>query len=209
MHRIGGETGPLYALEAIPRLGVVLTPIDSLVTREQGATFVLQRVEDVDATSSVRKALRYVGLPYDDLFLPGDSAIYCSELVQISYVDRQGRVLFDTIPMSFHDASGRITDHWTEFYRQRGMTVPEEKEIFGTYGASNTDTGSPEAQIALFSYRISHLTEHLKVNKKDHTTQRALKMLVGKRRKLLDYLMRKDINRYRALIAKKELGIRK
>jgi small subunit ribosomal protein S15 len=53
------------------------------------------------------------------------------------------------------------------------------------------------------------LTEHLKVNKKDHTTQRSLKMLVGKRRKLLDYLMRKDINRYRALIAKKELGIRK
>ena len=59
------------------------------------------------------------------------------------------------------------------------------------------------------SYRIAHLTEHLKVNKKDHTTQRSLKMLVGKRRKLLDYLMRKDINRYRALIAKKELGIRK
>ena len=78
----------------------------------------------------------------------------------------------------------------------------KKKEIFGTYGKSNTDTGSPEAQIAL-------LTEHLKVNKKDHTTQRALKMLVGKRRKLLDYLMRVDINRYRALIAKKELGIRK
>ena len=77
----------------------------------------------------------------------------------------------------------------------------KKKEIFGTYGKSN--------QIALFSYRIAHLTEHLKVNKKDHTTQRALKMLVGKRRKLLDYLMRKDINRYRELIAKKELGIRK
>ena len=85
----------------------------------------------------------------------------------------------------------------------------KKKEIFGTYGASNTDTGSPEAQIALFSYRISHLTEHLKVNKEDHTTQRALKKLVGKRRKLLDYLIRKDINRYRALISKKELGIRK
>ena len=85
----------------------------------------------------------------------------------------------------------------------------KKKEIFGTYGKSNTDTGSPEAQIALFSYRIAHLTEHLKVNKTDHTTQRALKMLVGKRRKLLDYLMRKDINRYRELIAKKELGIRK
>ncbi len=85
----------------------------------------------------------------------------------------------------------------------------KKKEIFGTYGKSNTDTGSPEAQIALFSYRIAHLTEHLKVNKKDHTTQRALKMLVGKRRRLLDYLIRTDINRYRAIIAKKELGIRK
>ena len=89
------------------------------------------------------------------------------------------------------------------------LASEKEKEIMGAYGASNTDTGSPEAQIALFSYRISHLTEHLKVNKKDHTTQRALKMLVGKRRKLLDYLAAKDINRYRALIAKKELGIRK
>ena len=85
----------------------------------------------------------------------------------------------------------------------------KKKEIFGTYGKSNTDTGSPEAQIALFSYRIAHLTVHLKGNKKDHTTQRALKMLVGKRRRLLDYLIRTDISRYRAIIAKKELGIRK
>lgn len=85
----------------------------------------------------------------------------------------------------------------------------KKKEIFGTYGKSNTDTGSPEAQIALFSVRIAHLTEHLKANKKDYNTQRSLKMLVGKRRRLLDYLARKDINRYRAIIAKKELGIRK
>ena len=85
----------------------------------------------------------------------------------------------------------------------------KKKEIFGTYGKSNTDTGSPETQIALFSVRIAHLTEHLKVNKKDYNTQRSLKMLVGKRRRLLDYLMRKDINRYRAIISKKELGIRK
>ena len=70
----------------------------------------------------------------------------------------------------------------------------KKKEIFGTYGKSNTDTGSPEAQIALFSVRIAHLTEHLKVNKKDYNTQRSLKMLVGKRRRLLDYLVRKDIN---------------
>lgn len=85
----------------------------------------------------------------------------------------------------------------------------KKKEIFGTYGKSNSDTGSPEAQIALFSVRIAHLTEHLKANKKDYNTQRSLKMLVGKRRRLLDYLVRKDINRYRAIIAKKELGIRK
>ncbi|MCC8096875.1 MAG: 30S ribosomal protein S15 [Tannerellaceae bacterium] len=83
----------------------------------------------------------------------------------------------------------------------------KKKEIFEKYGKSNTDTGSPESQIALFSYRISCLTEHLKSNHKDYSTARSLKMLVGKRRRLLDYLIRKDINRYRAII--KELGLRK
>ena len=83
----------------------------------------------------------------------------------------------------------------------------KKQEIFGKYGKSNTDTGSPEAQIALFSYRISHLTEHLKLNKKDYNTERSLKILVGKRRRLLDYLIEKDILRYREII--KELGIRK
>lgn len=80
-------------------------------------------------------------------------------------------------------------------------------DIFAKHGKSNTDTGSPEAQIALFSYRISHLTEHLKSNKKDYNTERSLKRLVGKRRSLLDYLTKKDIERYRAII--KELGIRR
>ena len=64
----------------------------------------------------------------------------------------------------------------------------KKEEIFGQYGKSTTDTGSAEAQIALFSYRISHLTEHLKKNHKDHNTARSLTMLVGKRRKLLKYL---------------------
>lgn len=89
------------------------------------------------------------------------------------------------------------------------FTTEQKKEIFKTYGKSEGDTGSPEAQIALFSKRIQHLTEHLKSNKKDYATARALKTLVGQRRSLLDYLIRKDINRYRAIIAKKELGIRK
>ena len=89
------------------------------------------------------------------------------------------------------------------------LNSEEKVQIFENYGKSKTDTGSPEAQIALFSIRIAHLTKHLKSNHKDHTTERALKMLVGKRRRLLDYLMRKDISRYRAIIAQKELGIRK
>ncbi len=83
----------------------------------------------------------------------------------------------------------------------------KKQEIFAKYGKSNTDTGSPEAQIALFSYRISHLTEHLKSNHKDYSTARSLRMLVGKRRSLLDYLKRKDIERYRAIV--KELGLRR
>lgn len=87
------------------------------------------------------------------------------------------------------------------------LDAAKKQEIFEKYGKSNTDTGSPEAQIALFSYRISHLTEHLKSNKKDYNTERSLKRLVGKRRRLLDYLTANDIERYRAII--KELGIRK
>ena len=85
----------------------------------------------------------------------------------------------------------------------------KKAEIFSQYGKSVTDTGSAESQIALFTYRIKHLTEHLKKNHKDYATARALKALVGRRRRLLDYLIRTDINRYRAIIAKKELGIRK
>ena len=83
----------------------------------------------------------------------------------------------------------------------------KKKEIFEKHGKSNTDTGSAESQVALFSYRINHLTEHLKLNKKDYSTQRALIMLVGKRRKQLNYLKERDIERYRAVV--KELGLRR
>ena len=83
----------------------------------------------------------------------------------------------------------------------------KKKELFEKYGKSVTDTGSPESQIVLFTVRIAHLTEHLKKNHKDFATERALKMLVGKRRRMLDYLIRVDIERYRSII--KELGIRK
>jgi small subunit ribosomal protein S15 len=87
------------------------------------------------------------------------------------------------------------------------LTAEKKQELFGQYGTSNTDTGSAESQVALFSYRISHLTEHLKKNRHDFGTQRALLRLVGKRRHILEYLKEKDIERYRALI--KALGLRK
>jgi len=83
----------------------------------------------------------------------------------------------------------------------------KKKEIFEKYGRRVGDTGSAESQIALFTYRISHLTEHLKQNRKDHRTERALKMLVGKRRRLLDYLVKTDVEKYRHII--QELNIRK
>ncbi len=87
------------------------------------------------------------------------------------------------------------------------LTTEKKQEIFAKHGKSNADTGSAEGQIALFTFRINHLTEHLKVNRKDFNTEKSLVRLVGKRKSLLDYLKNKDIERYRAIIA--ELGLRK
>lgn len=87
------------------------------------------------------------------------------------------------------------------------LTTEKKQEIFAKHGKSATDTGSAEGQIALFTFRINHLTGHLKGNRKDFATEKALVRLVGKRKALLDYLKNKDIERYRAIIA--ELGLRK
>lgn len=87
------------------------------------------------------------------------------------------------------------------------VTAEKKQEIFSTFGKGAKDTGSTEGQIALFSNRIKHLTEHLKNNRKDFVTQRSLQKMVGKRRSLLDYLKNKDIEKYRKLIA--DLGLRR
>ncbi len=87
------------------------------------------------------------------------------------------------------------------------LTSEKKAEFFEKFGKGATDTGSAEGQIALFSFRIAHLTEHLKKNKKDYSTQRSLVRLVGKRRSLLDYLAKKDIERYRSIV--KDLGLRR
>lgn len=87
------------------------------------------------------------------------------------------------------------------------MTSQRKQEIINTYKRDEKDTGSPEVQIALLTERINELTEHLKVHKKDNHSRRGLLKMVGKRRNLLNYLAKKDVNRYREIVEK--LGLRK
>jgi small subunit ribosomal protein S15 len=87
------------------------------------------------------------------------------------------------------------------------LTTDQKREVVQQFGKSETDTGSPEVQIALLTRRINHLTEHLREHKHDHHSRRGLLMLVGQRRRLLNYLQRKDLDRYRGLI--QELGLRR
>ena len=130
-HRIGGEEGIPYVIEAI-KPAVRLTPIDIFLCNNPHV--VVGRVKvDFDLPQSVRRCLAMVGKPYDDLYLPGDSAIYCSELVQLNFRSVSNQPVFEPVPMSFHDETGRVTDYWQDFYAQRGMTVPE--------GAPGTNPG--------------------------------------------------------------------
>jgi small subunit ribosomal protein S15 len=87
------------------------------------------------------------------------------------------------------------------------LSLEAKREIVGKFGKSDSDTGSPEVQIALLTARINHLTEHLREHSKDHHSRRGLLMLVGQRRRLLQYLQRRDLDRYRGLV--KELGLRR
>ena len=130
-HRIGGEEGIPYVIEAV-KPTVRLTPIDIFLCNNPHV--IVGRVNaDFYVQPSVRRCLAMLGKPYDDLYLPGDSAIYCSELVQLNYRTVSNRLIFEPVPMSFHDKTGRVTDYWQEFYAQRGMTVPE--------GAPGTNPG--------------------------------------------------------------------
>lgn len=111
-------------IEAVGK-GVKMTPIDSL--RQQDGHYLVGRVKGIDSKQSIANAKHYLGRPYDRLYLPDNDAIYCSELVQFSFVNKHGNRLFSPIPMSFHDASGRITDYWIQFYAKHHMEVPEGK----------------------------------------------------------------------------------
>ncbi len=87
------------------------------------------------------------------------------------------------------------------------FTTEQKKALIEKFRKHDSDTGSPEVQVALLTHRITYLTEHVKVHKKDHHSRRGLLMLVGQRRKLLNYVKNKDVNRYRTII--KDLGLRR
>ena len=140
-------------IEAIPEYGVVEHPLDSFMLRlGDGESVLVGRIDGLDVGASVENARRLLGRPDDDIFMPSDSAVYCSELVQKSFVfmDRYGggkgegegkgkgeaadvdtsgigskRFVFNTVPMSFHDSTGNVTEFWTKFYAARGLKVPE------------------------------------------------------------------------------------
>ncbi|MCR5129939.1 MAG: hypothetical protein K6C10_00555 [Prevotella sp.] len=115
--------GKQQVLEAVGK-GVMITPLDSL--RQQSGYYLIGRTK-AQAKRSVANARNYLGRNYDYLYLPDNDDIYCSELVQFSYVDRNGQQLFSPIPMSFHDSTGVVTDYWKAFYAERGLQVPEGK----------------------------------------------------------------------------------
>lgn len=137
--------GQFYALEASGKHGVWLHPIlsyfaDSDHTSEGKPLVLLGRLKDPSlVAASVERAKAFLGKPYDHLYLPGDSAIYCSELVHLSYFDAEGKELFPQQPMSFHDRYGMILPYWTEYYQQWDMAVPEGEPGTHPGGISRSD----------------------------------------------------------------------
>jgi small subunit ribosomal protein S15 len=115
-------------------------------------------------------------------------------------------VLQFAVAMPFRALEPSIADRfrWSSFV---ALTAEQKKEILGQYGLHDTDTGSPEAQVAMLTKRISDLTEHLKAHKHDHHSRRGLLLLVGRRRRLLKYVAQVDVERYRTLIER--LGLRR
>ena len=118
--------GKLYALEAIDE-GVVLTPYDKFCERtiSKGGMLIGRLRDRSGIDQSVSNAMEHLGKPYDNLYMIDTQEIYCSELVQLSYVNGKGQRLFPLVNMSFHDAQGRIIDYWRKHYAKHGMAVPE------------------------------------------------------------------------------------
>ncbi len=119
-----------HVIESTRVKGVAISSLEQFIkrnTQDNGEVRVLvgRITSDYHLRKTIKRAKRFLGLPYDSLFLPDNNAIYCSELVQKSYVDKKNKLIFSPIPMSFHDASGNVTDYWKAFYRRFNMDVPE------------------------------------------------------------------------------------
>jgi small subunit ribosomal protein S15 len=113
---------------------------------------------------------------------------------------------FAAATSAFFERHPFVADRWIWSYFV-ALTAEQKKDILGQYGLHDTDTGSPEAQVALLTKRIADLTEHLKEHKHDHHSRRGLLLLVGRRRRLLKYVAQVDVARYRSLIER--LGLRR
>ncbi|MBR3727307.1 MAG: hypothetical protein IKN21_06960 [Prevotella sp.] len=109
-------------IEAVGK-GVVTTPLDSL--QKQKGYYLYARVRHADRQRSIANARRFLGQPYDSLYLPDNEAIYCSELVLLSFVNKRGKPIFQPVPMTFRDSTGQIPSHWLELYERNGIAVPE------------------------------------------------------------------------------------
>ncbi|MBQ0048323.1 MAG: hypothetical protein KBT33_12630 [Prevotellaceae bacterium] len=125
------EDSGLFVIEATNKHGVWMCPIETYLdnadkTEDGRPMVIVGRVKaDVDFAASIQNAKAYIGKNYDFIFSPTDEEMYCSELVQKSYVDKQGKLIFEPIPMSFHDEEGTILPFWFEYYEKRGLDVPE------------------------------------------------------------------------------------
>lgn len=125
------EDSGMYVLEATGRHGVWMCPLDSFINKahkdKEGKALILHgRVKgSFDIKASIKNAKKHIGKRYDNLFSDTDDEFYCSELVQKSFVNKKGQLIFSPIPMSFHDDSGKILPFWIEYYKKRGLEVPE------------------------------------------------------------------------------------
>jgi len=117
--------GNKQVIEAIG-IGVTTTSLAQLKKREKGY-YLIGKVIEADCKKSVQNCFSYLGRKYDNLYLSDNDEIYCSELVALAYVDKDGNKIFAPIPMSFHDSNGQVTPYWIQFYEQHGMKVPEGK----------------------------------------------------------------------------------
>lgn len=143
------DRGKGYALEATQQKGVSLTPIADYAAKHRNTEGELQVIAGRirgkwQRKKSVKRALQQLGKPYDHYFMPDDKSIYCSELVQKSYLDRNGNLFFSPIPMEFRNAQGRIPDFWQDLYRMAGLRVPEGEE------GSNPGNLSRDPRLQLF-----------------------------------------------------------